>query len=275
MIDASGGANLEDFVHGYDPVHLALMTNVAAPRNDAALVRAAREAVAAGKPGFREALAKAYVAAYSEDMLRVQVAFEDSPAGKAARKNEPVIEQRRKALGEIAWPRYRALYEASLCQRVACVSKPAADPGPISWERFQAPPASIDAAETYLRVEEGDGQPNFELTADETSALVNEFLAFRRSNPSVSQAAYDRGAKLARDAAAAQIGPEYHRQIVLLYASLFTPADLQAMTAHRKTIGGQMPNMPGMMQLGRVIGTAQRTLFADIKARYCQKAGCS
>ena len=274
LVDASGSANLEDFTHGYDPAYLALMANVASHGNDAVLVQAAREAVAAGKPAFREAMAKAYAAAYSEDMIRVAAAFEDSPAGKAARKNQPVIEQRRKALAEIAWPRYRALYEASLCQAVACVSKPTPDPGPISWRPLAATPASIDAAEAYLRAEEGDGQPNFELTADETGALVNELLAFRRANPSVPQSAYDGAAKQARDAAAAQIGPGYRRQIVLLYASLFTPADLQAMASHQKEIGRQMPNMLGMMQLGRVIGTAQRTLYADIRTRYCRKTAC-
>jgi hypothetical protein len=132
----------------------------------------------------------------------------------------------------------------------------------------------MDAAEAYLRADAGDGPPNFEISLDETVPLLNELLAFRRSNPSVPQSAYDGAAKPARDAAAAQIGPEYHRQIALLYASLFAPADLQAMTAYRKEIGGQMPNILAMMQLGRVIGAAQHALFADIRARYCQKTGC-
>lgn len=269
------GFGLEDLVHGYDPKALGAMVNAAPPRNDAALVQAARDAVAAAQPGFREAVAKVLVSAYDEDTLRRLVAYEESPAGRAARRNEPIVGERRKALAQIAWPRYRAVFEGSLCRNLACATRPAPDPGRIDWKPPPASQAAIDAADAYLREEGADSQANLEITADELFGLVKEESAFRAANPAVASADYEAAATRARAAAAAQLGPEYHHQIVLIYASLFTAAGLQAMTRNQKELGPRLPNMAGAIQMGRILGGAQRALLADIKARYCRKAACA
>jgi|GEM_PF-3601640 len=270
---ATNAPGPEGVVKTFDPAYLAIQSHIAAPRNDAMLVQAAREAVAAASPGYQEAQARVLAEAFDEDSLRDLVAFEENPVHRAESKYESVVSQRRKALAQIAWPRYRALFEASLCKKVKCAAIPSTDPGAIKWKLSNVAQPSIDAAELYLQTIER-GRTIGELTMDELAELSDEKINFLRANPTISRSIYDTASAQASAAVEAQLWPEYRRQIVLIYASLFTAEEVDAMSRYQKAPGASAMSIMEGFEVGRLMGEARRSLFADIKTRYCQKVAC-